>query len=89
MQLATEQPHVRAHCRDGSCWSLRADERAGFEAAFTGGKAFWRGRDAWDGVCLVKLADVTGVSVWDDDKIGAMQAEKDEEESRKLLKGEG
>lgn len=89
MQLATERPHFRAHCRDGSVWILRMDQLAAFTETFTKGGAFWRGFDAWNGTCVVKLADVVGLSVWDAAKIDAMDAERQEEESRKLLKGDG
>lgn len=88
MQLAAERPHFRAHCRDGSVWLLRMDQLAAFTETFTKGGTFWRGCDAWDASVLVKLADIVGLSVWDEAKIAAMQAEKDEEKARAVLQGD-
>ena len=88
MQLAVERPHLRAHCRDGSVWIIAWLARDHFEAEWVAGKAFWRGLDAWGGLVHVKLADVVGLSVWDEERIALRSDEDAEEKRRKMLDGE-
>lgn len=85
--LREELPHVRAHCKDGSCWFIAPDERASLEAAWTLGKSFWWGVDAYDSRVLIKLADITGLSVWGEARIALHEAERDERKAREMTEG--
>jgi len=87
MKLRAEMPHFRAMCRDGSRWHLAFDEHQSFEAAWTQGKSFWYGLDAYDARVVVKLADVTGMALWDEARLALWDEEDAELKSRELTDG--
>jgi hypothetical protein len=87
MILTDERPHIRAICRDGTAWILPMDALADFRATWMAGKTFWSGRCAYGSDVTVKLADVTGLSVWDEARLALSLSERDEVKRRELVDG--
>ena len=87
MTLRAEMPHFRAMCRDGSCWMLAVHERARFRADWMAGKPFFTGIDAFDAEVDVKLADITGLSLWTAARIALDADENTERKSREMTEG--
>lgn len=84
MKLREEMPHVRAMCRDGSAWMLAEEERERFLAEWQMGRAFWTGMDIYDNIVVIKLADIVGVSLWDEHRLAIAVEERAELKRREL-----
>lgn len=87
MKLRSELPHVAAICRDGSSWLLPIESLETFETAWTNGRAFWSGTNYRGARVTIKLADITGTVENTAEIIAHLEAEKEEEQRRKLLAG--
>jgi len=88
MKLVNERPHLVANCRDGSSWLLNISEQESFEAAWMAGKAFWIGLSARGARVAIKLADITGTALNTADVLEELEAEREEEQRRKLTSGD-
>ena len=85
--IAEDAPHFRAHCRDGSVWTLALSGYEDFCATWMAGKAFWRGQSATPCAVIVKLADITGVSLWTQEKIDYEREAVAESKRRAMVEG--
>jgi hypothetical protein len=81
-RLRLEQPHFKAHDRDGSSWALDSVGLSDFVVAWTNGKPFWNGLSVWGDETAIKLAAVIGVTVYTEETL-ALRVE--EEEKRRAI----
>lgn len=66
---------------------LEASQAEAFRDTWMAGKAWWRGRCVYGSDVTVKLADITGLSVWDDARL-AVEEEEETERKARALKGD-
>lgn len=89
MRLRVEEPHVKVITRDSCAWVLGIESHESFATDWMAGRAFWRGVDAFGTPVVIKLADIVGIALWDEDRIAYAMAESAEERHRDLLDGDG
>lgn len=85
--LRIEQPHVRLQCRDGGYWALPAERYDEAKSTLMRGAAFYEAVDLWGDPCVVKIADVVGLSLRTAEGM-VILAEEAEERARRKLTGE-
>lgn len=86
-QLTREHPHLKAICKDGSCWVLPLESRDDFLSHWMAGKTFWSGLSAYGDTVWVKLADITGVAEKTEVSLAADAEEEAELKRRAMVDG--
>lgn len=82
-----DHPHAKAICKDGSAWLVPAESHDSVLAAWMGGKAFWTGVGVFGEALAIKLADITGVSLWSTDALAEWDADKALQKALDMLDG--
>ena len=86
--LKLDQPHAKAHCRDGSVWMLPVTAHDDLYACWTLGRAFWTSVGVYGERITIKLADITGLSLWDEAAIADAAHEHALRKAQAMIEGE-